>query len=74
VHLVFHVSQLKKTIGASNQVTTTLPSDFALRLTPKQVLQTRSVRRGNQAVQQVLIKWNKLPSTLATWADYEAIR
>jgi hypothetical protein len=38
VHLVFHVSQLKKTIGASNQVTTTLPSDFALRLTPKQVL------------------------------------
>jgi hypothetical protein len=74
VHPVFHVSQLKKTVGATNQVTPALPSDFALRLTPEQVLQTRVVRRGHHSVQQVLIKWNNLPSTLATWEDYEAFR
>jgi hypothetical protein len=74
IHPVFHVSQLKLVVGAGHQVTPTLPSDFALRLTPEQVLQTRSVVRGSHAVQQVLIKWNNLPSSLATWEDYEALR
>lgn len=73
VHPVSHVSQLKQAVGASHQVAPTLPSDFALQLTPKKVLQTRSVHRGTDAVQQVLIKWNNLPSTLATWEDYETI-
>ena len=74
VHPVFHVSQLKKAVGASHQVTPILPSDFALQLAPEQVLQTRLVSRDNNQVQQVLVKWNNLPTTLATWEDYEALR
>jgi hypothetical protein len=74
VHLVLHVSQWKRAIGTSHQVTPTLPTDFALKLLPEQVLQTRSVRHDNSMVQQVLIKWNNLPTSLATWDDYEALR
>ena len=74
IHPVFHVSQLKRAIGAAHHVTPTLPTDFALQLAPEQVLETRSVRRGNSSVQQVLIKWNNLPTSLATWEDYEALR
>lgn len=74
IHPVFHVSQLKQAVGSGHQVKPTLPSDFALKLTPEQVLHTRTVRRGDTAVTQVLIKWNNLPSSLSTWEDYEALR
>lgn len=62
IHPVFHVSQLKNAVGAAHQISPTLPSDFALKLAPEQVLQTRSVRRGDSKIQQVLIKVNKLAS------------
>lgn len=74
IHPVFHVSQLKQAVGAGHQVTPVLPSDFALKLVPEQVLDTRVVPRGSTSVQQVYIKWNNLPVSLATWEDYEAIR
>jgi hypothetical protein len=64
IHPVFHVSQLKKSVGANHQVTPILPSDFALQLVPEQVLQSRLV----------VVKWNNLPATLATCEDFEALR
>lgn len=30
--------------------------------------------RGADKIQQVLVKWNNLPTALATWEDYEALR
>jgi hypothetical protein len=74
IHPVFHVSQLKKALGATHQIITDLPYDFALNLVPEQILESRLVPRGNCRVQQVLVKWNNLPSSLATWEDYEALR
>jgi hypothetical protein len=74
IHPVFHMSQLKKAVGTDHQVTPILPSDFALQLAPEQVLQTRAVLRGHSTIQQVLVKWNNLPASLATWEDYEALR
>jgi hypothetical protein len=74
IHPVFHVSQLKKALGATHQVIADLPSDFALNLVPEQILESRLVQRGNCRVQQVLVKWNNLPPSLATWEDYEALR
>ncbi|CAD6238507.1 unnamed protein product [Miscanthus lutarioriparius] len=38
------------------------------------VLQTRMVVRGSSSIPQVLVKWNNLPSALATWEDFEAVR
>ena len=32
------------------------------------------VARGTSTIPQVLVKWNNLPSALATWEDFEAIR
>jgi hypothetical protein len=74
IHPVFHVSQLKKAVGAGHQVTPVLSHDFAIKLAPEQVLDTRVVARGSNQVKQVFIKWNNLPITLATWEDYDAIR
>jgi hypothetical protein len=74
IHPVFHVSQLKQAVGSHHQVVPTLPTDFALQLAPKQILQTRMVARGKNHIQQVLVKWNNLSSSLATWEDYEALR
>jgi hypothetical protein len=73
IHPVFHVSQLKKAVGANHQVIPTLPTDFALHLAPEKILQTRSVLRGTASIPQVLVKWNNLPADLATWEDYEAV-
>lgn len=60
-------------MGAGYEVTPVLPSDFAVKLTPEQVLDTRVVLRGSDHVQQVYIKWNNLPTSLATWEDYEML-
>lgn len=73
IHPVFHVSHLKKVVGASHQVITSLPSDFNIHLAPEQILQTYSVARGGTNIAQVLVKWNNLPLDLATWEDYEAL-
>ena len=73
-HLVFHVSQLKKAIGATHQVIADLPSYFALNLMLEQILESRLVPHGTSRIQQVLVKWNNLPPSLATWEDYDALR
>jgi hypothetical protein len=61
-------------VGSQHQVIETLPTDFALHLAPEQILQTRVVKRGLVFIQQVLVKWNNLSPSLATWQDYEALR
>ena len=41
---------------------------------PEAILDRRLVKKGNNAILQVLIKWTKLPSTSATWEDYYVIQ
>lgn len=41
---------------------------------PVAVLKRRVVSRGVRAVQQGLIRWSSLPSSLATWENLEALR
>ena len=68
IHLVFYVSQLKRVAGAENQVITpVLPSDFAMKPSLEQVLQTQTMACGPRRVQQILIKWINLPHSFATW-------
>jgi len=67
IHPVFHVSQLKKHVG--NQIVqSTLPaSQPTPDLHPRAILDRRLVRKTHKATTQVLIHWEGLPPTDATW-------
>ena len=72
VHPVFHVSQLKLSLG-SQSVSSQLPSDlFALQV-PVRVLQRRWTE-GTQPTEQVLVEWSHMPVSLATWESLEQLR
>ncbi|CAL0309700.1 unnamed protein product [Lupinus luteus] len=69
IHLVFHVSQLKKHVGAA--ITSTgLPSSdmgpLALK-EPEAILDRMTVKRRGQAVTKVLVKWKHQLLEDATW-------
>ena len=65
IHPVFHVSQLKKSIG-NRQVISSLPDSGVQFQVPEAVLQRRVVRRGDKSISQVLVKWNRMPQELST--------
>lgn len=48
--------------------------DGLLRTVPAQIVDRRMVKRGNEAVAQVLVQWENLPASDATWEDYYFIR
>jgi len=74
VHPVFHVSQLKKSVGARHSITNHPPSDAVLWSVPEKILQTRSIIKGTRSIAQGLIQWSNLPRSLATWEDLEFLR
>ncbi|XP_071912429.1 uncharacterized protein [Coffea arabica] len=72
VHLVFHVSLLKKKIGDTQTPEPVLPELGASNqclLQPEQVMKRRVIMRDSQPVIQYLIKWNHLPDSEASWED-----
>jgi hypothetical protein len=74
VHPIFHVSQLKKAVGARHSVTSSLPPASVPWSIPKHILQRRQVPRGKKLIQQGLIQWTHLPPSLATWEDLEFLQ
>lgn len=77
VHPVFHVSQLKPYHPSYTPVFTTLPPLVDLTKTdivPEEIIDRRLVRKGNQAVPQVLIRWSGVPVEAATWEDYYVVK
>ncbi|KAA3465173.1 reverse transcriptase [Gossypium australe] len=71
IHPTFHVSKLKKHIGAAPSSTILPPIDVDgnLRKIPIRVLEMRVVKRGNQATTEVLVGWaNPFPKD-ATWEN-----
>jgi hypothetical protein len=59
IHLVFHVSQLKKHIGPAIAVLTKLPlvgPKGKVRIVPLAILDRRGVKRNNQVVVEVLVQ------------------
>jgi hypothetical protein len=58
VHPVFHVSQLKKAVGASVAVSSSLPDDMLQLQVPEQILKRRMVTRGVKLVHQGLVKFS----------------
>jgi len=43
-------------------------------LSPEAVIDRRLVKKGNRAIVQVLVKWNRLPLSSATWEDYYVVK
>jgi hypothetical protein len=74
VHPVFHVSQLKKAVGAHQSVTAKPPSATAIWSVPERIIQRRLLRQGTSSILQGLIKWSHLSESLATWEELEALR
>jgi hypothetical protein len=68
IHPVFHVSQLKKVVPPSHQVTQDIPT-FSDKQVPVAVLQRHLAADGN--IKEALIQWSDMPSTLATWENRE---
>lgn len=74
VHPVFHVSQLKKCLGAGQQVLPHLPHLDATHHIPVAVLQRRVRSRGLATVVQVLVQWSGLSAAEDTWEDLDSLQ
>lgn len=77
IHPVFHVSQLKKHLGARAVPMTNLPSvgpDGQIKTEPAAVLKKRMIPRGGVAITQWLILWQNLGPSDATWEDATIIQ
>jgi hypothetical protein len=72
IHTVFHISQLKRAVGAKVLVSNTLPSNIDSFQVSEKILQKRLVAHGLHIVMQVLVKWSLWHESLATWEDFEA--
>ena len=77
VHLVFHVSCLKKVIGENLPVQTIFPEldeELKIILEPKAVTETRTRQLRNRSISEYLIKWKNLPTKDSTWEDENFIQ
>lgn len=72
IHLVFHVSQLKKKVPPTAQLSD--PTAVSPNPTPVAILQRRIVKRGNATATKLLIKWSTGTDASATWEFAEEIR
>ena len=72
VHLVFHVSCLKKVIGDKLPVQTILPElieEGKIILEPEEITEIRTRQLQNRSIPEYLIKWKNLPTKDSTWED-----
>jgi hypothetical protein len=70
LHLVFHVSCLKKVIGAKCQIQTSLPKlaeEGSIWLQPEAVLDQRERRLRQRTIKEVLVQWKDTTPADATW-------
>lgn len=74
IHPVFHVSQLKRAVGATDQVSPALPPTSTQLQIPMAVLDRRTVIKNGDPVHQVLIHWSSWPASLSTWEDEPALK
>lgn len=76
VHLVFHVSLLKKKMGSAIVVQSNLPStrkDGQFTVQPVAILQRQMIKKDNATEVKGLVQWsNLLPED--TWEDYSFLK
>ena len=77
VHLVFHVSGLKKVIGDKLPSQTILPEldeEGKIILEPEAVKETRTRQLQSRSISEYLIKWKNLSAKDSTWEDENFIQ
>lgn len=77
IHLVFHVSQLKKALLPTESVHHGLPEeeeDSATPSVPEKILQRRPYIKGANQATQVKIKWSNRDESLATWENLNEMK
>ena len=77
VHLVFHVSCLKKVMGDKLPIQTILPElddEGKIILEPEVVTETRTRQLRNRSISEHLIKWKNLSTEDSTWEDENFIQ
>jgi hypothetical protein len=70
LHLVFHVSCLKKVIGTKCQTQTSLPEldeEGSIWLQPQAVLDQHEHRLYQRTIKEVLVEWKDTTPADATW-------
>jgi hypothetical protein len=70
LHLVFHVSCLKKVIGAKCQIQTNLPElaeERSIWLQPEAFLDQRERRLRQRTIKEVLVQWKDTTPADTTW-------
>jgi hypothetical protein len=76
VHPVFHISQLKEFIPDYKPVYSNMPvqGDFSKEmLKPESILERHLVKKGNNAIPQVRVKWLRLPELASIWEDWNVL-
>lgn len=76
IHPIFHISQLKPFTADYSPVFFDLSNLVDLGahdLAPELILARRLVKKGNQAISQVQVKWNKLLASSATWEYWNVV-
>lgn len=72
IHPVFHVSQLKRAVGAavtSPVLPPQLTAELELVVVPEELLEMRQLTKGDAGVLEVLIKWKGLSEYEASWEE-----
>ena len=76
IHLVVHVSLLKKAVKNSAEVSMELPAsliDLATPIQPAAILGERLVKKGKKLQPQVRVRWSTLPDDHDTWENVYAL-
>lgn len=75
IHLIFHVSQLKKKLGSRVIVVPTLPPvdpSGILKPEPKQLLKRRLLKLHNPPKDEVLVHWQGQSEEEASWEEFQS--
>jgi hypothetical protein len=76
VHPTFHVSLLKAFTPDYTTVHIVMPHIPQLDITDvalESILDRRLVKKGNEAITQILVKWTGLPDESSAWGDYHVL-
>lgn len=77
IHLVVHVSQLKKHVPAEvvvDERVDQLPSDLMEIVCLVKLIDARMIKRGSSTLHQIQVQWSGMPPYLSTWEEVDDLR